>query len=80
MGKDRGRRGLTESGLDLAIIYPLQTYYIADHLFEFFKNRDIKIYRLFGIVIEPQEWGDFLHVVFLVLIKLLSKPLALLGQ
>src|SRR6266550_4750429 len=27
------------------------------------KNRDVKIHRLFSIVIEPQEWRKFLHMV-----------------
>jgi hypothetical protein len=34
-----------------------------------FKNGDIKIHRLLSLVIEPQEWGDFLHIVLLLCLK-----------
>src|SRR5581483_1472272 len=30
----------------------------------FLENGGVKFDGLFGIVIEPEEWGDFLHVLF----------------
>ena len=36
------------------------------HDFRVLENRDIKVGGLFGLVIEPQERGDFWHVSWLL--------------
>src|SRR5262245_18455330 len=29
------------------------------------EDRDIKVHGIFGLAVEPQEWGDFLHGILL---------------
>jgi hypothetical protein len=36
------------------------------------KSRDIKINSLFGLIIEPQAWSNFLHGVSFQIVLLLS--------
>jgi len=40
---------------------PASPYQVMLTFCEFFKNRNVEIHRFFGMVVEPQEWRDFLH-------------------
>src|SRR5439155_19455479 len=40
------------------------------------ENRNVEVHRLFSLTIEPQEWSNFWHVVFLLMsdLRLRASP------